>query len=63
MEPKLTLEKAQHLADHIDPETILPKWINEIDEGGYQEASLKSPQFLKSQEAYAKLMESKDENI
>ena len=57
MEPKLTLEKAQHLADHIDPETILPKWINEIDEGGYQEASLKSPQFLQSQEAYRKIME------
>lgn len=58
MEHKLTLEKAQHLADHIDEEArILPKWINEIDEGGYQVASLKSEQFLKSQEAYRKIME------
>lgn len=62
---KLTLEQAQKIADHIDPEIIdsikLPTWINEIDSGGYQEASLESEQFLKSQEAYRKIMERDDE--
>jgi hypothetical protein len=64
VEPRLTLEAAQHLADHIDEEArILPKWIDKIDSGGYQEASLQSEQFLKSQEAYRKIMERKDAEL
>lgn len=27
----------------------LPQWIDEIDDGGYQEVSLKTPEFLEQQ--------------
>lgn len=33
----------------------LPQWIDEIDEGGYREVSLKTPEFLELQAKYQAL--------
>lgn len=33
----------------------LPPWIDQIDEGGYREVSLKTPEFLEQQAKYQAL--------